>query len=137
MSIIKNFYKFILLAVLWASPIVVGQLPSSISFGGDVQAAQDKKKTRKVPAMREKTYKKLAEAQLMIDPDSIPREEGEEAPTPKGTPRDAIQMLLELREAKGLNSYELAQIWNTLAHLNCIHYTGPHTKWLTSQHHDH
>jgi tetratricopeptide (TPR) repeat protein len=111
----KNFYKFILLTVLWVSPIVVGQLPSAISFGGDVFAAQDKKKTRKVPAMREKTYKKLAEAQLMIDPDSIPREEGEEAPTPKGTPRDAIQMLLELRGAKGLNSYELAQIWNTLA----------------------
>ena len=115
MSAIKQLNKLMLLAVIWAFPVVVGQLPVGVSFGDAVQAAQEKKKTRKVPAMREKTYKKLAEAQLMVDPDSIPREEGEPAPVPKGTPQDAVLMLLDLMGSKGLNSYEKAQIWNTLA----------------------
>ncbi|HCC43442.1 MAG TPA: hypothetical protein DEQ32_03540, partial [Gammaproteobacteria bacterium] len=44
-----------------------------------------------------------------------PREEGEPPPEPTGTPRDAIELLHKLRESRGLNSYELAQIWNTLA----------------------
>ena len=37
---------------------------------------------------------------VMIDPDSIPREEGEPAPEPKGTPRDGIQMLLDMTKKK-------------------------------------
>ena len=115
MSAMKQLNKLMLLAVIWAFPVVVGQLPVGVSLGDAVQAAQEKKKTRKVPAMREKTYKKLAEAQLMVDPDSIPREEGEPAPVPKGTPQDAVLMLLDLMGSKGLNSYEKAQIWNTLA----------------------
>tara|TARA_B100000795_G_scaffold249516_1_gene217102 strand:+ start:2588 stop:4060 length:1473 start_codon:yes stop_codon:yes gene_type:complete len=115
MSAMKQLNKLMLLAVIWAFPVVVGQLPVGVSFGDAVQAAQERKKTRKVPAMREKTYKKLAEAQLMVDPDSIPREEGEPAPVPKGTPQDAVLMLLDLMGSKGLNSYEKAQIWNTLA----------------------
>ena len=108
----------LLTAVFWALPLIVGNLvPGVVSMGESVQAAQEAdKKTRKVPAMRERTYKKLSEAQLMIDPDSIPREEGEPAPEPKGTPQEAIRMLLDmLNDTKGLNSYEMAQIWNTLA----------------------
>ncbi|MFP6808598.1 MAG: hypothetical protein VB957_15685 [Pseudomonadales bacterium] len=103
--------------VLWAMPLIVNNLTDSIYLGGEVQAADEKKKkkTRKVPAMREQTYKRLAEAQLMIDPDSAPREEGEPAPEPKGTPQDAVVLLLKLNERRGLNSYEHAQVWNTLA----------------------
>jgi tetratricopeptide (TPR) repeat protein len=115
MSTMKQLKKLMALAVIWAFPMIVGQLPVGVSLGEAVQAAQEKKKTRKVPAMRERTYKKLAEAQLMVDPDSIPREEGEPAPVPKGTPQDAVLMLLDLMGSKGLNSYEKAQIWNTLA----------------------
>ena len=115
MSAMKQLNKLMLLAVIWAFPFVIGQLPVGVSFGDAVQAAQAKKKTRKVPAMRERTYKKLAEAQVMVDPESAPREEGEPAPIPKGTPRDAIRMLQELMGSRGLNSYEKAQIWNTLA----------------------
>lgn len=107
--------KLTLLAVIWALPLFIGQLNVDVSVGATAEAAEKKKKTRKVPAMREKTYKKLAEAQIMIDPESAPREEGEPPPVPKGTPRDAIEMLHKLRGSRGLNSYELAQIWNTLA----------------------
>ena len=104
------------LSLVWALPLLVGSYDSRLSLGQSAQAAQaSKKKTRKVPAMREKTYKKLAEAQVMIDPESAPREEGEPPPEPTGTPQDAVRLLMKLRESRGLNSYELAQIWNTLA----------------------
>ena len=107
--------KMFFLSVLWFLPLVVGQLGVPIEMGQAVFAADSPQKTRKVPAMRESTYKKLAEAQVMIDPESAPREEGEPAPKPTGTPQTAISLLLDLLPSKGLNSYELAQIWNTLA----------------------
>ncbi|MDC0068036.1 hypothetical protein OAL10_04460 [Gammaproteobacteria bacterium] len=115
MIAMKQLNKLMLLAVIWALPLFIGQIPVGVSVGDAAQAAEATKKTRKVPAMRERTYKKLAEAQIMIDPDSAPREEGEPAPVPKGTARDAVELLHELMESRGLNSYEKAQIWNTLA----------------------
>lgn len=102
------------LSILWALPLIVGQVNIGVSMG-DTAQAEEKKKTRKVPAMREKTYKVLSEAQIMIDPESIPREEGEPVPEPKGGPQDAVRLLQKTLTQKGLNSYELAQIWNTLA----------------------
>ncbi len=107
--------KFAILAVLWSLPLILAQPQLGLSLGESVQAAEEKKKTRKVPAMREKTYKVLSEAQIMIDPESVPREEGEPAPEPTGTPQDAIALLKKTLTSKGLNSYEAAQIWNTLA----------------------
>ncbi|MBT7887114.1 MAG: hypothetical protein HN579_11165, partial [Gammaproteobacteria bacterium] len=90
-----------------------------ISFGfasiDEVMAEDDKKKTRRVPAISQSLYKQMSEAQVMIDPDSIPREEGEPAPEPKGTPQDGIQMLLDMTKKKKLNSNELSQLWNLLA----------------------
>lgn len=104
----------LVVCILWMMPLMVGQVFPSIDSGSDAAAAE-RKKTRKVPAMREVTYRRLAEAQVMIDPDSAPREEGEPAPIPKGTPQDAVVILLKLKDRRGLNSYELAQVWNTLA----------------------
>ena len=59
-------------------------------------AADEKKKPRRVPAISQSLYKQMSEAQIMIDPDSMPREEGEPAPVPKGTPQDGINKLLEI-----------------------------------------
>ena len=64
----KMLNKLTLLALLWSLPLLIGQLDIPVSLGETV-TAQEKKKTRKVPAMRERTYKKLAEAQIMIDPE--------------------------------------------------------------------
>ncbi|MDA8627308.1 tetratricopeptide repeat protein [Pseudomonadales bacterium] len=90
-----------------------------MSFGfasiDEVMAEDDKKKTRRVPAISQSLYKQMSEAQVMIDPDSIPREEGEPAPEPKGTPQDGIQMLLDMTKKRKLNSNELSQLWNLLA----------------------
>ena len=108
----KMLNKLTLLAIVWSSPLLLGQLDTNISFGETASAQekkkQEKKKTRRVPAMRERTYKKLAEAQIMIDPESAPREEGEPPPEPTGTAEDAIKLLTKLRGSKGLNSYEHA-----------------------------
>ncbi|MGI9322028.1 MAG: tetratricopeptide repeat protein [Pseudomonadales bacterium] len=126
---ISMIKRLAILSLLWALPLAfvqqdgfggfAGMFSQGISLGGEANAQEQsqkkRKRTRRVPAMREATYKSLSEAQLMIDPESIPREEGEPIPEAKGTPREAIAMLMKLRERKGLNSYELAQIWNTLA----------------------
>ena len=122
---IKRSVSLLTLAgILWALPLLVSQLASQsgVAVSGwhltnaTVEAQQKKrKKTRRVPAMREATYKKITEAHVMIDPESLPREEGEPPPEPTGTPEEAIELLMELMERKGVNSYERAQIWSTLA----------------------
>ena len=94
---------------------VVIALVLSATFVASALAAEDKKKTRRVPAISQSLYKQMSEAQIMIDPDSIPREEGEPAPEPKGTPQDGINKLLEMTKKKRLNSNELSQLWNLLA----------------------
>ncbi len=106
--------RFILvLTAVWTAPAV---LPDFLPLSSSAYAAEkEKKKTRRVPALRESTYKKISEANVMIDPESVPREEGEPPPEPTGTPADAIEMLMEYKDRRGLNSYEKAQIWNTLA----------------------
>ena len=107
--------KILVLVFFLGSPVVLDQFGGPLSFSEAVHAAEQKRKTRRVPALREKTYKLLSEAQIMIDPESVPREEGEPAPVPKGTPADAVRMLQKALTGKGVNSYETAQIWNTLA----------------------
>jgi tetratricopeptide (TPR) repeat protein len=93
--------------MLWMMPLIIGALNADISVGaliaaeGDASATKKaKQKTRKVPAMREKTYKAIAEAQLLIENE---------------TPAEALPVLQKLLERKGLNAYELAQTWNMLA----------------------
>ena len=111
----KIIRRILVCALLFGSPVLIDQVGGPISFSGAAHAQERKQKTRRVPALREKTYKLLSEAQIMIDPDSVPREEGEPAPVPKGTPADAVRMLQKALTQKGVNSYETAQIWNTLA----------------------
>ncbi len=87
----------------------------SSTFVASAIAAEDKKKTRRVPAISQSLYKQMSEAQIMIDPESAPREEGEPPPVPKGTPQEGIQQLLDMTKKKRLNSNELSQLWNLLA----------------------
>ena len=108
-----------LLSLLWSFPLLtVNTVPvdwGASVFAEEAKAKPKRKKSRRVPAMRESTYKSISEAQVMIDPESVIREEGEPPPKPKGTPRDAVELLLGMMNRRGLNSYERAQIWNTLA----------------------
>jgi len=56
--------------------------------------------TRKTPAMRERVYQKLVEAQACAEMDDI---------------ACAQRLLAEVRAMEGLNSYEVAQMWNFYA----------------------
>ena len=58
-------------------------------------------KTRKTPAMTEKVYTKLTEAQELIEAKQI---------------NQGLAKLGELRAMKNLNEYELAQMWNYYAY---------------------
>lgn len=115
--------KLALIGLFWALPLMppqsTGLALNGQAFAEEKKSAKPKKrrrtKTRRVPAMREAVYKELAKAQVMIDPESVPREEGEPPPVPDGTPQDAVELLLKLQHRKGMNGYELAQVWNTLA----------------------
>ena len=51
----------------------------ALVFGNITIAEEKKKKPRRVPAISQSLYKQISEAQIMIDPDSIPREEGARA----------------------------------------------------------
>lgn len=71
--------------------------------------AQDS--TRRVPAMTERVYKTLSEAQMLIDPSSVPN-------GPAGVqadPQAAVSLIFNLLGRRGINGYERAQAWNTLA----------------------
>lgn len=104
--------QLLAIGILWALPLLVSQT-GIVPASGAAFAAE--RETRKVPAMRERTYKTLAEAQLLIDPESIPVDEGEERPDVVANPRQAIDILHKLLDRRGINSYEIAQVWNTLA----------------------
>ena len=105
-------------ALLMFAPLAV-EVTTGVETASTVSAAE-KKKRRKVPPMKERTYKAISEAQLLIDPDSVPVPEGEERPDVQADPRKAVEMLQGQLTRRGLNPYEIAQIWNTLAF---AHYT--------------
>lgn len=110
-----NLGVLVAIGVLWSAPALIAGITDGYLSNGSAYAEDEKKETRKVPAMRERTYKTLSEAQILIDPESIQVEEGQEKPNVVADPRKAISILNDLRERRGVNSYELAQIWNTMA----------------------
>jgi len=103
------------ISVLWALPIVVSMVPGQHIGAGAVYGEEKKKQARKVPPLTEKIYKALAEAQVLIDPESVQVEEGQERPDVVANPQQAVNDLKELLGRRRINSYEKAQVWNTLA----------------------
>lgn len=70
--------------------------------GAEDQESQANQKTTRTPAMREKVYTRLAEAQMCSEMDDLPCAEAK---------------LAEVREMTDLNSYETAQMWNFYAYI--------------------
>lgn len=97
----KNLTVVIALLIL---PLMLAALgvdsASGVAFAAQ-QSTSSKQKTRKVPAMREKTYKTLSQAQLFIEEE---------------TPLLAVPVLEKMLKRRGLNRYEVAQIWSLLAY---------------------
>ena len=82
-------------AAMLAMPCVYSQ-----GMGGGMQGGEESQanaRTRRTPAMRERVYSRLAEAQECAEMDDI---------------ECAQQRLAQVREMDDLNSYETAQMWN-------------------------
>ncbi len=107
--------NLVIASLMLLGPLLLDELQKDVSFGSQAVAADEEREKRRVPPLKERTYKILSEAQMLIDPDSIPLEEGEERPDIQPDPRAAIELLMKGLTRRGLNAYEVAQIWNTLA----------------------
>ena len=116
----------IIVSLLWAAPVLLGSVTQH-AFIGSVFAAEKKREKRRVAPLKERTYRVISEAQVLIDPNSVPLEEGEERPDIAADPRAAVALLKKLLGRRGLNSYEIAQIWNSLAYAYYILEDTPNT----------
>ena len=92
--------KFLLVGVV-ATALMTGTVGA---WAQGTQAAEGQsaanQETRKTPAMRERVYTSLSEAQACAEMDDI---------------ACAMRLLTEVRNMEGLNSYEVAQLWNFYA----------------------
>ena len=86
-------------SLLMLPALLPGNLPGELASVSHAQKAGERKerKTRKTPAMREKTYKKLSESRELAEADDFV---------------GALRALDSLSRQKNLNSYELAQMYN-------------------------
>ena len=88
------------LPAIVAALVVVFAVPAVIATADAQESEQPERKTRKTPAMREKIYKQLSEAQLAAEAENY---------------QGALQILSKLEADKSLNSYEKAQMFNFYA----------------------
>ena len=101
--VMRPLAKGVALVVLGTA--MQGMLPQSVSSSFSLvpaaHAAEEKKReTRRTPALREATYKRLAEAQELVDLKDY---------------AGADQVLVDLLERRGLNAYEIASAYNMRA----------------------
>lgn len=92
-------------AVLFAAPLAIGLFaPQSSLSGFSVARAADQEKkeqeTRRTPALREASYKKLSKAQEAIDAKDY---------------KTALEVLDEMANSRGMNKYEMASMFNMKA----------------------
>jgi tetratricopeptide (TPR) repeat protein len=95
------YARILLLGLILCTGLSDPGLISSVATAEESASSGSAPDTRRVPAMREATYRSLAEAQQLVD-DSKPAE--------------ALPLLDRLLNRRGLNKYELAQVWNTMAY---------------------
>ncbi len=110
----QNWLRSALLAVpVAAAPLVLSQLQSDLGYAPLAAAVAqdqeaDQRETRKTPALRNKVYEKLAEAQAAAEAEDF------------NTAASILDKMLAGRRDNELNSYELANVYNLYAF---IHYS--------------
>lgn len=92
-SVVK-IILFSFLPVLFYPQLVVAQEGMGMGMGAAEQ------RTRRTPAMRQRIYETLSEAQELMEMDET---------------ESALEVMSELRQRDDLNSYEVAQMWNFYA----------------------
>jgi tetratricopeptide (TPR) repeat protein len=86
--------------ILLGSSLLLSSSPTQAQGMGTGDGAAVEQETRKTPAMRERVYTRLSEAQACSEMDDIVC---------------AQEKLAEVKEMTDLNSYEIAQMWNFYA----------------------
>jgi len=102
----KLTFAVVLSFSLWLLPALLPEnAPGALASVSHAQNTGEKKerKTRKTPAMREKTYKKLSESRELAEADDYV---------------GALRALDSLSRQKNLNSYELAQMYNFYGYIH-------------------
>lgn len=101
-----RFRSAIALAAFLALPLGVGTIAPDSALSGIRTAAaaeeEQERETRKTPALRESSYKKLSEAQELIDAKDL---------------QGALEVLDEMAESRGMNAYEIASMHNMRAYV--------------------
>jgi len=93
-------HKKLITSTLAAALTLIGLLSLPPASVAQEEESQANTPTRRTPAMRERVYQRLAEAQECAETDDMPC---------------ANRLLNEVREMSDLNSYERAQMWNFFA----------------------
>ena len=96
----------VLISSLFLTPFAFAQ------EGAAENAEQEPETRRRTPAMREQVYQRLADAQECAE--GTIDEETEEVLEPPDM-ECAVELLERVRNMRGLNSYEVAQMWNFYA----------------------
>lgn len=94
----KCFFKARMLAVL----VIAGTTMPEIGIAQEDEPG-NQRETRTTPAIRESIYRQLSEAQEAAEKEQYD---------------DALEVLDDLRDDGGLNSYERAQVWNIYAYIH-------------------
>lgn len=94
----KCSFRVWLLAVL----VVAGTGMSGIGHAQEDES-ENQRETRTTPAIRESIYRQLSEAQEAAEEEQY---------------ETALEVLDDLRDDRGLNSYERAQVWNIYAYIH-------------------
>ncbi|MCC7411202.1 MAG: CDC27 family protein [Gammaproteobacteria bacterium] len=94
-ALLQAFTAALVLAAMTVGPACWSTVTAAEQKGGD------KRETRKVAAMSEAVYKKLTEAQELIEARKT---------------NEGLAVLEQIRNMKSLSPYELAQLWNYYAY---------------------
>ena len=110
----NTLQRIVIVGLMVVTIVPISVLRADLDVVDREQVVVVDKDGREVPKVRAFAWEKMAEAQVMIDPTSISRKEGEPIPEATGTPQDAIVMLMQFLEEEDLNVYETAHVWNLL-----------------------
>ncbi len=110
--LLRAFNRTLILALLFSPGLIFNhQLFSMNGINVHAADASSAKKTRRTPAMREKIYSQLAQAQKLADENKV---------------AEGLEILQRVKSRmQQLNSYEKAMVWNALAF---IHYGNNNTQ---------
>lgn len=91
-----------LIAAVYLAPVLPGFPGFGAVLAQEASSSKSSRKTKQTPALRERVYKKIGEAQEHIEANRL---------------AEALKILETMNSDQGLNSYERAMVWNFTAYI--------------------